>query len=133
MRTINQGRYEDGLEEFIQYGQYLIEEGLDPYLGEIKGHWKASIIGENLRASYERFVEISYPDFIPQRAPGACAYKNDGTIGEISSHLLEVISQAIFDYYSANGKGVIYVLDFRIFKKDVENKFLAIQKKRLCF
>jgi hypothetical protein len=28
---------------------------------------------------------------------------------------------------------VIYVLDFRIFKKDVENKFLAIQKKRLCF
>ncbi len=133
MGTINQSIYEEGLEEFLQFGQHLLEVGLDPYLGEISGQWKASIIGDNLRASYQRFVTISNPDFCPKGIKDAAAYQQDDSLEKISGHLSEAISEAVFEYYSLHGKGVVFVIDFRIFKKDIENKLLAIRRKRFCF
>jgi hypothetical protein len=126
---MNQANYQEGLEEFLQYGEKLIGDNLLPYAGEISGEWKASTIKEDIEDSYARATRLYHPGFPLANPHGRLPAREGENIEDISGELSRQISDEIFNYFSHHGKGVIFVIDFSIFKKDIANKLLAIQRK----
>jgi hypothetical protein len=126
---MNQANYQEGLEEFLQYGEKLIGDNLLPYAGEISGEWKASTIKEDIKDSYARATRLYHPGFPLANPHGRLPAREGENIEDISGELSRQISDEIFNYFSHHGKGVIFVIDFSIFKKDIANKLLAIQRK----
>jgi hypothetical protein len=130
METINQTTYESGLEEFLQFGEGLLEEALRPYAHQIHGHWKSSTIRENMEAGYHRFLEIKNPGVRIPRIEGTASYRGDSTAEEIGERIASSVGACVEHYFSENGKGLIYVIDFRIFKKDFSEKLFEINQKQ---
>jgi hypothetical protein len=77
---MNQANYQEGLEEFLQYGEKLIGDNLLPYAGEISGEWKASTIKEDIEDSYARATRLYHPGF-PWLIPmGVCQPERGRTL-----------------------------------------------------
>ena len=126
---MNQANYQEGLEEFLQYGEKLIGDNLMPYADQISGEWKASTIKEDIEDSYARAIRLYHPGFPLANPQGRLPDGHGENIEDISKDLSRKISDEIFRYFSHHGKGVIFVIDFGIFKKDIAIKLLSIQKK----
>jgi hypothetical protein len=126
---MNQATYQEGLEEFLQYEEKLIGDNLLPYADQISGHWKASTIKGYIEDSYARATRVCHPEFSGGKSLAGARGQNEETLEGISSDLSGKISEEIFRYFSQHGKGLIFVIDFQIFRKDMENKLLAIQNK----
>lgn len=126
---MNQANYQEGLEEFLQYGEKLIGDNLLPYASQISGEWKASTIKEDMEDSYARATRLCHPGFPLANPQGVLPDGHRENLEDISRDLSRKISDEIFHYFSHHGEGVIFVIDFGIFKNDIAEKLLAIQKK----
>ena len=126
---MNQAKYQEGLEEFLQYGETLIANNLLPYADQIKGEWEASTIKDCFVDSYARATFLFHPEFFNRYPRVKIPEINNGSLASVAEDLSSEISQEIFRFYSRHGTGVIFIIDFRPFKKDIEDKLRAIQTK----
>lgn len=126
---MNEATYQEGLEEFLQYEEKLIEDNLLPYAGQISGCWKASTIKRYIEDSYARATGVCHPEFLGHETLQYSRGRSNETLAGISDDLSGKISEEIFHYFAQHGKGLVFVIDFKIFRKDMENKILEIQNK----
>ena len=126
---MNKATYQEGLEEFLQYEEKLIEDNLLPYAGQISGRWEASTIKEYIEDSYARATRVHHPEFLGWESLRDSRGQVSETLAGISNDLSKKVSEEIFRYFAEHGKGHNFVIDFKIFAKDMEIKLLEIQDK----
>jgi hypothetical protein len=126
---MNQNTYESSLEEFRQFNEEAIREALEPYAFQIKGHWKASTILQNIEASYARMRALKNREGYLPDLKGENPYEQDRSLEEIADHLTQTIDQEIYSYFASSSKRPIYVLDFRFLKQIILKKMEDIQKE----
>lgn len=126
---MNQNTYESSLEEFRQFNEEAIRKALEPYAFQIKGHWKASTILQNIEASYARMRALKNREGYLPDLKRENPYEQDRSLEEIADHLTRTIDQEIYSYFASSSKRPIYVLDFRFLKQIILKKMEDIQKE----
>jgi hypothetical protein len=127
------GVAESGLAEFLTYVEELLKEALDPYKYQIKGKWQANEIHQSVVQAYARAWTLSEFQLTCAEEGKANPYYQDKEIKGVAYHLCQSIDQAIVDYFSEHGEGLLWVPNFNAYGEIVYQKMEQIFKDILYF
>jgi hypothetical protein len=114
--------------EFLSFMEEKIREALEPYRFQIRGVWKASDLRNEIMSIYSdcfRKMTLILPSDICIGGEAKGQKELEEFVADKSWELVTAIDGKIFNYFKENGRGLIFVIDFKIYALEVRFKLLA--------
>ncbi len=106
----------------LSFLSYLIKETIYPYGYQVPGHYKAEKLKEKICNCFHNGI-LKVEDL--QNKNGRLIEK-DILLKEVSNEICSIVSQDLEGYFLMNSNNFFYLIDYRIFSKDVFEKIIQI-------
>lgn len=122
-------RYESAFDKFVSYYESFINDILDPYRREKRGHFEDPGLIVQLEAAFGQAVAIANP-LCKKKETKILDYQYLRTIGEVSKTLLGYTDRKISHYF-LEGKEEAYVPDLTLLNEEISFNLRELAKETL--